>query len=104
MIKHIVMLKLKACKNAEDKLLVLEKVQSALKKLPNKIPEIQFYEIGANISKSKNAFDIVLLSDFNNLEELDKYRKHPEHVKVLGIIKETTENIAVTDYELYADI
>jgi hypothetical protein len=74
------------------------KLKAMLETLPPKIKQIKFYEVGTNLSKSPAAMDIVLVSHFENLEELDEYRNHPEHLAVVEFIKKTVDKTAVVDY------
>lgn len=97
MIRHTVMLKLFS---GEEKANNIKIVISGLKKLPSKIEQIKLYEVHKNICAKKNAFDIILVSDFENLEDLVIYRNHPEHVKVLNILRKVTEKSAFTDIEI----
>jgi len=55
-------------------------------------------EVGLNINTLPSAFDAVLTADFDDEAGLNAYRTHPEHVKVLGFLKETMEKSAVVDY------
>ena len=96
MIEHIVMIKLKEnSKNNE----IANKIKTELNKLPNLINEIKHYEIGINISKSIAAYNIVLVSRFESLKTLDDYKIHPEHQKVLSLIKKHAANTAVVDFK-----
>lgn len=95
MIKHIVMMKLKASADAEMR---KEKLAAMLQELERKIPQIRWWEVGRNFSDKDAAFDIVLLSGFDSIEDLDIYRVHPDHVNVLGYIREVVEKIQVVDF------
>ena len=94
MIKHIVSIQLKD--EDKDKAQVLKK---ALEDLPSKIKEIRAFEVGLNISEAKSAFDLVLVSDFDSLDDLNIYRQHPEHVKVLELIARYKTASIVVDYQ-----
>ncbi len=96
MIKHIVFFKVPEEKNKKD---ILEHLDLMLKALPGKIQEIKFFETGKNISTSKAAYDFVLISEFEGLATLDKYRVHPEHKKVLDFISQNELMLKVVDYE-----
>ncbi|MFP4059805.1 MAG: Dabb family protein [Bacteroidota bacterium] len=98
MIKHIVMFKVSKADNQFDD--NMTRLSRALTDLDGKIPEIKFFEVGRNISNSPNAADLVLVSEFGNEEELERYREHPEHLKVLELIKEICTEVRVTDYQL----
>lgn len=97
MIKHIVMMKLAEAADQEER---KEKLAALLEDLEGKIEEIKLWEVGRNISTKASAFDLVLISGFDTLEDLDTYRVHPDHVKVLDYIKEVVSGIHVVDYEL----
>jgi len=55
-------------------------------------------EVGINVNPNE-AYDIALVTSFNNLEELEVYAKHPDHVAVGGIIRPVLEKRACVDYE-----
>ena len=68
MIKHIVMWKFK--ENEEENMkLFLE----GLNKLKGIIPEIKNMETGININP-KNDYDAILISEFETMEDLEKYK------------------------------
>jgi len=98
MIKHIVMIKLKEYPAAMEQKMKLDRIKSELEALPNKISEIKFYEVGINIAVSPVAYDIVLISEFENIKDLMIYKEHSEHKKVLEIIAEAKESTVVTDF------
>lgn len=98
MIKHIVMLKLKEFDNENIKLQNANKLKSLLESLEKKIKEIKYYEVGLNFSKSPSAFDLVLISEFENAETLEIYSKHSEHKKVLDFLNEISKEKAVVDF------
>lgn len=75
-----------------------EKLASLLEGLEASIPEIKYWEVGRNFCDKAAAFDVVLSSGFDNEQDLDTYRVHPEHVKVLDYIREVVEDIRVVDY------
>lgn len=95
MLKHIVMFKMKAEEDAQQK---AHELKEKLDALPGLIEEIKAFEIGLNFSDSPSAYDAVLISAFDNEEALNRYRQHPGHVKVLEFIKEVVASTAVVDY------
>ncbi|NQU53011.1 MAG: Dabb family protein [Bacteroidetes bacterium] len=97
MINHVVLFKLKdfpAGKKEE----VLAELKSLLEGLKDKIQEVKFIEVGLNYEVDSKSHDICLLSHFENVEDLDTYRVHPEHLKVGARIGETTVTRAAVDY------
>ncbi len=99
MIKHIAMIKLKEFSTEEEKALKIKDIKSGLENLPKLIKEIKFLEVGVNINPSERASDLVLVSNFNSLEDLAIYSVHPEHVKVVDIIKENAAKVTAVDYK-----
>lgn len=94
MIKHIVMWTLKE-KN-QDKALEIKK---GLEGLKEKLSYIKFIEVGINFNTTDSAYDIVLNSDFETKEDLQKYQVSEEHLKVAVIVKDAVSKRAVVDYE-----
>lgn len=95
MIRHIVMFKLKEANKAEN----ISKLKSALDGLQEKIYLVKYLETGVNFNENPRAYDLVLVTDFNSKEDLEQYRVHPEHVKVVELIKEVNYTTTVVDYE-----
>jgi Stress responsive A/B Barrel Domain len=98
MLKHIVMFKLKDFAEGADKGENIQRIKSGLEALPGKIEGIRFFEVGINSIDNGAAYDLVLCSEFDSKEELFKYQKHPEHVKVVGFVNKVCENRVVVDY------
>ena len=93
MIKHIVMWKLK--ENEEEN---MNKFLEGLNSLKNIIQEIKYMETGVNINP-KNEFDAILISEFETMEDLEKYKNNPEHVKVSKLCKSIRLDRQAIDYE-----
>ena len=98
MVRHIVMWRVNYA-DSQDKKRVVEKLKNALETLPSIIPEIQDYSVGINCIESERAADLVLDSSFESLVELEKYRVHPEHLKIVELFKKNTSEGRVVDYE-----
>ena len=94
MIKHIVMWKFK--ENEEEN---MKKFLDGLNSLKNIIPEIKYMETGININP-KNEFDAILISEFETMEDLEKYKNHPEHLKVSALCKSIRLDRQAIDYEI----
>ena len=94
MIVHIVMFKFRE----ENKSLNIEKVEEKLNALVEKIDVLLSMEVGVDFNGSERAFDLVLTSKFKTKEDLKSYAVHPEHLKVLELIKKVTLESKVVDY------
>ena len=102
MINHVVLFKLKDYPETE-KAKIINELKTLLEGLKQKISEVKYIEVGTHYELHSKSYDIALLSHFENLEDLDKYRVHPEHLKVVERIKETTEERAAVDYHFNPD-
>ena len=100
MIKHIVMFKLKEEAEGRDKAANAQLLKAMLEALPASIKEIRFFEVGVNFLLASIAYDLVLVSQFESIEALQSYQKHPEHLKVFDFVVNTCENRIVVDYSL----
>jgi len=98
LIKHIVMFKFKEFSLGRNKQENIDLVRELLQSLPSKIKKIRSFELGINIIPGSNAYDLVLLSEFNSFEELAGYQKHPEHLKVAEVVGQVCESRIVVDY------
>ena len=96
MIKHIVFFKI----NIEKKEKELSKLKAMIENLGDLIPSVIKIEAGLNISPRDSAYDIALLSEFRDKEGLEKYQKHPKHLKLIEHLKKLDRDIAVVDYEI----
>jgi len=99
MIKHIVIFKLREFENEDLKAVVRTKIKQALLALKEKIGVLKYIEVGQNIELNSSSYDICLITHFETLKDLDVYRIHPEHLKVVEIIRDNTNARAVVDYE-----
>jgi hypothetical protein len=99
LIKHIVMWKLKDLAEGKDKLENAKIIKTSLESLQKDIKEISFIEVGIDVSKSAQAYDVVLYSEFESMEALNTYQNHPEHLKAAEFIGKVREERVVVDYE-----
>ncbi len=93
MVKHVVMFRFK-----DEYKSKMQGIKQALESLEEKIPELLTMETGINQSERATAYDLVLISVFNGLDELNAYRVHPEHQKIVEKLKIYTSASAVVDY------
>jgi hypothetical protein len=99
MIKHLVMFKLKEFAEGGDKARNLQKLKDDLEALEGKIDEIRFFEVGTNLDGSDAAYDLALCSEFESMETLRSYQRHPEHQKVANFVKQACQSRVVVDYQ-----
>ena len=99
MINHVVLFKLKEFENEDLKAVVRSKIKKALLVLKDRISEIKYMEVGENYDLNATSYDIGLITHFESLADLDIYRIHPEHLKVIELINANTIGKAVVDFE-----
>lgn len=100
MIKHIVMWKLKDFAEEANKAVNAQKIKELLESLKDKIKEIKHIEVGINIINSDASADVALYSEFECMEDLNIYQKHPEHQKIVQFIRNICAERRVVDYEV----
>ena len=66
--------------------------------LPPLIPEIKRYDVGVNVIESPRAYDLVLVSEFDDERALQRYQVHPRHAEVQAYLRDHAEAVAVVDY------
>ena len=98
MINHVVLFKLKDYPEAQKEV-VLHKIKSALEGLNGKIEQLKHLEVGLNYELNAKSYDVCLISHFETVADLDIYRVHPEHLKVVDLITEATVERAAVDFE-----
>ncbi|MBC8062489.1 MAG: Dabb family protein [Clostridiaceae bacterium] len=98
MIIHIVMWKLKEVAEGASKEENAVKIKEKLEALKDKIEVIKSIEVGINVNLSDMAYDVVLNSQFDNLDALNEYQNHPEHIKAGEFVGAVTEKRVVADY------
>ena len=94
MVRHIVFLKLED-NYAANKKVVQERIMS----MQGKIDVLKHLEVGINFSPEERAFDLALVSDFDNKEGLNAYAINPLHLEVISFLKSIHTVTKVVDYE-----
>lgn len=94
MIVHIVMFRFKDENRDEN----MKEVTSKLNALVELVPSLKFMEVGIDFSRSERAFDMSIYTTFDTKEDLQAYAVHPEHLKVVELIKSVTIESKVVDY------
>ncbi len=98
MINHVVLFKLKDYPEKE-KVVIIAELKEKLLALKGKIAELKHIEVGENYEINAKSYDLALLTHFENIEDLDVYRVHPEHLKVVERISATTVARAAVDFK-----
>ena len=100
MIKHVVFFKLAAFAESntkEENALYLKRELDNLKVV---VPGLLKMEVYINMPDvAADNYDLVLMAEFKNLQDLDVYINHPEHVKVASFMSKVRTDRAAIDYE-----
>ncbi len=66
--------------------------------LPPLIPEIRRFDVGVNVVDSPRSYDLVLVSEFDDPDALQRYQVHPVHAEVQSYLRDNADAVAVVDY------
>lgn len=101
MIKHIVLWKLKDHAEGKSRPENALQLKKELESLNGKIPGLIHLEVGININtEGDDDSDVILYSEFENMDALEKYYPHPEHVKIKPFAQSIRSERRVIDYEV----
>ncbi len=99
MIRHIVIWTLKATE-AHEKATAIDRICTALGSLPPLIPEILHLRVAHNVAYDDVNADVVLVADFESVEALQAYQDHPEHQKVVPVVRGLTASRTAIDFDV----
>ncbi len=99
MIRHVVLWKFKESAEGRTKQENMELVRQRLLALPALIPLIKRLEVGFDQRGTDSSYDVMLLTEFESMEDLEAYIVHPDHQAVGPIVRPVTELRAVVDSE-----
>lgn len=95
-LRHVVMFKF----NEDADPAEIKKVEEAFAALPNKIPEISFFEWGINNSPEglNKGFTHCFFMSFDSDEARQRYLPHPDHKAFVAMLGPLVEDAMVMDY------
>ena len=97
MIKHVVAWLIKDTVNTKEE--NIQQLKQMLEALPWQISQLNSLEVGINFNSSKNSYDIILITSFDSIDDMNIYRNHPEHKKVVDFLNNITDKVIVVDYK-----
>lgn len=95
MITHVVCWKLKD-RSREN----AERVREKLLTLEGRVPTLKSLEVGVDVLRTDRSFDVVLISKFDSLADLDAYQVHPYHQEIVAFMREVVDQAVAVDYEV----
>jgi hypothetical protein len=99
MIRHVVSWKLNAVDDA-GRAAAFEEISAVLNPLPASIPQIQSLRVARNIAFPESNWDVVLIADYDTVEDLQAYQVHPDHVAASAVVRSHVAQRASVDFEL----
>ena len=100
MIKHIVAFRMKKQLGADEKTEAMNTIKTRLEALPPVIAELKTAEVGINFNPTDAAFDVVLTTTHDSVEDLNTYAGHPDHQAVVKYILTVISDRVVVDYDV----
>ena len=97
MLKHIVMWRLAENAQGKTKQENMEFIKTSLLALQGIIPQIKSMEIGFDVLHSEMSFDMALIMEFNNVDEMKEYSVHPAHQEVSNYVAKVRIERATVD-------
>jgi quinol monooxygenase YgiN len=96
MIRHIVLFGVRSDVSATE----TDDLIAAIRALEGVIPEIRFFEVERDEVGGERSATFGLISHFDDIEALQRYRDHPKHQAVLVAIHNLTDWIKAWDYTI----
>lgn len=94
MLKHVVFFKFKPEVKESD----IVELEKGLATLPGAIPEILEYVFGRDVIHSERSYDFALVSGFADLKAMERYQKHPDHLRVVDVVKRICSTVLAVDF------
>lgn len=98
-VRHIVSWKMNG-ETAEERARQAEEIAAGLRALPETVPGILALDVRLNELNAEANWDLVLVSDHEDSAALDAYAAHPDHLAVVGIVKQCSAGRAGVDFVL----
>jgi hypothetical protein len=95
MIRHVVFFKFKPEVGPAERQVILKDLRA----LPNKIDVIRSFEVGEDIMHLPRSWDMVLVATYDDLQSLETYTRHDDHVEFVLKVREVCDAIGSVDYE-----
>jgi predicted metal-dependent HD superfamily phosphohydrolase len=99
-IKHIVMFTIREEANNKSKAEIIAEAKLKSQNFNEEIPTIKKFNFVTNSMEAPDSnYDLALICEFDDIEGLNEYQKHPKHVEFGKFITEVRESRACIDYE-----
>ncbi len=99
MLRHIVLIRARADVPDSD----IEAVMAAIRALRNTIADVRLMEVARDENGGERSATFGLVSHFDDMAALERYRVHPVHQEVLARLRAMAEWIKAWDYTIPPD-
>lgn len=99
MIKHIVLWAFKDAAAGKSRQENMQEAKRRLEALNGRIPGLIRLEVGIDVTNSPDPETAGLYSEFEDLEALERYLQHPEHLRIREFMHEVRSFRLAVDYE-----
>lgn len=96
MIRHVAVFRFAPTFTAAEREHWLELVRA----LPARIPEVRMMSAGTDVLGGAASHEIAIVADFDDLDGLATYSRHPAHEEVLRVSGPVKVSLATVDFEL----
>ena len=73
---------------------------SLLRRLPEQIPELRSMSVGTDVLGGPASHEVAIVADFDDLEALAAYTRHPAHAEITAISGPVKASLATVDFEI----
>ena len=92
LVKHIVMWNLKDEKDGDA-------VKNKLLSMSKEIEEIKNIQVGLNVKTGGTTHDVILITEHDSFDNLQKYQDHPYHLEIKKFIPKYCKDRVCVDFE-----
>ena len=101
MIRHICMFEFLPAAEGRSREENVAITKAMLEALPEKISWIRSSFVALNSKDAPNGnWDLILISDFDSFDDLERYRVHPDHVAVGDFMRPVRKSRSCVDFEI----
>ncbi len=98
MIKHVVMWKLADHAEGAPKVSNALRIKSLLEACSGRIPGLRSLDVGIDAGLDPQAWDVVLVTEFDDRAAFDAYQVHPLHEEAKAFIGKVRTDRSAVDY------
>jgi heme-degrading monooxygenase HmoA len=98
MIKHVVMWRLADPAEGASKAANAARIKSLLEACSGRIPGLRSLEVGIDAGLDPQAWDVVLVTEFDDRASFDAYQVHPVHEEAKAFIGKVRKDRSAVDY------